>query len=68
MAKKALTEGPKSRSGPRAPAGKRPLMVVMDEDVVKKAKIKAIEDDTNVSRVAEELLRGWLSGLYKLKQ
>jgi hypothetical protein len=36
--------------------------------VVKKAKIKAIEDNTNVSKVSEELLRGWLSGLYKLKQ
>jgi hypothetical protein len=44
------------------------LTVIIDEEVIKKAKIKAIEDDTNVSRVADELLRGWLSGDYKLKQ
>jgi hypothetical protein len=41
----------------------RPKMTVIEE-----AKIAAIRDKTNVSRVAEELLRGWLSGLYKLKR
>jgi hypothetical protein len=55
-------------SGPRAPAGKKPLMIVIEEETIKQAKIRAIEDGTNVSKVAGELLKGWLSGLYKLKQ
>jgi hypothetical protein len=58
---------PKSRSGPHAPAGKRPLTVILEETLIEEAKIKAIRDKTKVSAVAEELLRGWLSGLYKLK-
>ncbi len=53
----------KGRSGPRAPAGKRPLTVIIDETLIEDAKIAAIRDRTNVSRVADELARGWLSGL-----
>jgi len=67
VAKKSASGKPKRTSGPRAPEGKHALTVIIDEEVIKKAKIKAIEDDTNVSRVADELLRGWLSGEYKLK-
>jgi hypothetical protein len=58
----------KGRSGPRAPAGKRPLTVIIDETLIEDAKIAAIREKTNVSRVADELLRGWLSGLYQLKK
>ncbi len=32
------------------------------------AKVKAILGKTNVSRVVEVLLRGWLDGTYQLKQ
>jgi len=35
--------------------------------VIEEAKIRAIREKTKVSAVAEELLRGWLSGIYKLK-
>jgi hypothetical protein len=52
----------KSRSGPRAPAGKKPLMVIIDEDLIKAAKIAAIEDGRNVSGIVQELLEGWLAG------
>ncbi len=68
MARKTDPENPKSRSGPRAPAGKRPLTTIIDETVVEEAKVKAIRGKTNLSRVTEELLQGWLAGTYKLKQ
>lgn len=68
MAKKSEPTQRKSRSGPRAPEGKAALQVLIDKDMIDEAKIKAIRDKTNVSRVVEELLRGWLAGSYKLKQ
>jgi hypothetical protein len=52
----------KSRSGRRSPAGKKPLMVIIDEDLIKAAKIAAIEDGRNVSGIVQELLEGWLAG------
>ena len=58
----------KSRSGPRAPAGKAALQVLVDEQTIEEAKIKAIRDKTKVSRVVEELLQGWLDGSFKLKE
>jgi hypothetical protein len=39
------------------------LTVIIDETLIEDAKIAAIRDRTNVSRVADELVRGWLSGL-----
>jgi hypothetical protein len=62
MARKSATEDQKSRSGPRAPAGKKPLTVILDEDVIKTAKIAAIEDGLKVSGIVEKLLREWLAG------
>lgn len=62
MARKSATEGPKSRSGPRAPTGKKPLTVILEEDVIKTAKIAAIEDGLKVSGIVEKLLREWLAG------
>jgi hypothetical protein len=56
-----------SRSGPRAPAGKKPLTAIIDAEVIKDAKIEAIRQGTNLSRVTQELLQGWLAGTYKLK-
>lgn len=44
------------------------LTVIIKEKVVKDAKIKAIREKTNVSRVTEELLLGWLSGDCELKK
>ena len=60
MAKRSAKEM-KSRSGPRAPAGKKPLMVIIDEELIKAAKIAAIEDGTKVSSTVEGLLRDWLA-------
>jgi hypothetical protein len=68
VAKKSQSGKPTSRSGPRAPAGKRPLQVLVDEGTIDEAKIKAIRDKTKVSAVIEELLDGWLSGDYKLRR
>jgi hypothetical protein len=62
MVKKSVMEKPKARSGPRAPAGKRPLTVIIDEDLIKDSKIAAIEDGRNVSGIVQELLQGWLAG------
>jgi hypothetical protein len=59
MAKKGVTK--QGRSGPRAPVGKKPLMVIMEEEVIKAAKIAAIEDGTKVSAIVEVLLRDWLA-------
>jgi hypothetical protein len=61
MAKKSAAKEAKGRSGPRAPAGKKPLMVIIDEDLIKAAKIAAIEDGTKVSGTVEGLLREWLA-------
>jgi hypothetical protein len=61
MAKKSPVKEAKGRSGPRAPAGKKPLMVIIDEDLIKAAKIAAIEDGTKVSGTVEGLLRDWLA-------
>jgi hypothetical protein len=36
--------------------------------VIKEAKIEAIRRGTNLSRVTQELLQGWLAGTYKLKE
>jgi hypothetical protein len=69
MAKKAEPgKSQTSRSGPRAPVGKKPLTAIIDEEVIKEAKIEAIRQRTNLSRVTQELLKGWLAGTYKLKQ
>jgi hypothetical protein len=51
----------KSRSGPRAPAGKKPLLVIVDEQVIEDTKVAAIRDKRKVSGIVEELLRGWLA-------
>jgi hypothetical protein len=61
MAKKSVTEKLRSRSGPRAPAGKKPLMVILDQDLIKAAKIAGIEDGRNVSGIVQELLEAWLA-------
>jgi hypothetical protein len=46
----------KVRSGPRAPAGKAPLQILVDEATIEEAKVRAIRRKTNVSRVVEGLL------------
>ncbi|MET4799132.1 hypothetical protein ABIA96_001699 [Bradyrhizobium sp. LB11.1] len=36
--------------------------------MIKEAKIEAIRQGTNVSKVTQELLKGWLNGTYKLQK
>jgi hypothetical protein len=60
MVRKSGTEK-KGRSGPRAPAGKKPLTVILDQELIKASKIAAIEDGLKVSGIVEELLRQWLA-------
>ena len=68
VSKKSKPVARKGRSGPRAPAGKAPLQIIIKEQTKEDAKISAIRKKTNVSVVVEELLDGWLDGTYKLKE
>jgi hypothetical protein len=61
MAKKSKAKKAKSRSGPRAPAGKKPLLVIIDEQVIEDTKVAAVIDKRKVSGIVEELLQGWLA-------
>jgi hypothetical protein len=60
--KKSVAKEPKSRSGPRAPAGKKPLMVIIDEDLIKAAKIAASRTDGMFQGSSKDLLEAWLAG------
>jgi hypothetical protein len=51
-------KGNKSRS--RAPAGKRQVLIIMDQDVIKSVKVAAVEDDIKMSHAVEEAVRDWL--------
>ncbi|MBW7974599.1 hypothetical protein [Bradyrhizobium sp. BR 10289] len=68
MAKSGKPTERKSRSGPRAPAGKSPLQVLIDEQTIEDTKIEVIRQKTSVSAVVEKLLQGWLDGTYKLQR
>lgn len=48
------------------PEGKAPLQVLINEQTIEDAKIRAIREKTKVSGVVEELLQGWLDGTIKL--
>jgi hypothetical protein len=68
VARKSKSAKRTSRSGPRAADGKAPLQIIISEKTIEEAKIRVIREKTSVSRVTEELLDGWLSGDYKLKE
>jgi hypothetical protein len=44
----------------RAPAGKRQVLIIMDEEVIKSVKVAAVEDDIKMSHAVEEAVRDWL--------
>jgi len=50
---------PKTRT--RAPEGKRQVLIIMDQDVIKSVKVAAVEDDIKMSHAVEEAVRDWLS-------
>lgn len=45
----------------RAPKGKRQVLVIMSEDVIKAVKLAAVEDDVKMSHAVEEAVREWLA-------
>jgi hypothetical protein len=49
-----------SPSRPRAPAGKKQVLIIMDEAVVKSVKVAAVEDDIKMSHAVEAAVRDWL--------
>lgn len=49
-----------AKGGPRAPKGKKQMLVLMDQDVIKSVKMAALEDDIPMSHAVEEAIREWL--------
>jgi hypothetical protein len=60
MARTAKKKRP-TRSGPRTPPGKKQMLVIMDEKLIKELKLAMTEDDTAASHIVEELVRDWLA-------
>jgi hypothetical protein len=52
---------PASHARPRAPKGKKQVLVIMDQDVIKAVKLAALEDDMKMSHAVEEAVREWLA-------
>ncbi|MBY0382801.1 MAG: hypothetical protein K2W78_12890 [Xanthobacteraceae bacterium] len=50
-----------ARGRPRTVEGKKQMLVIVQEDVIKSMKIAAIEDGKPVSHVAELAMREWLA-------
>lgn len=46
---------------PRAPEGKKQMLVIMDKKLIKDVKKAAIEDERKMSHVMEEAAREWLA-------
>ena len=45
----------------RAPAGKKQMLVIMDQELIKALKVAAAEDDLKLSHAVEQAVRDWLS-------
>jgi hypothetical protein len=60
LARKAKNKRP-TRSGPRTPPGKKQMLVIMDEKLIKELKLAMTEDDTAASHIVEQLVRDWLA-------
>jgi hypothetical protein len=45
----------------RAPEGKRQVLILMHQDVIKSVKVAAVEDDIKMSHAVEKAVRDWLS-------
>lgn len=45
----------------RAPKGKKQMLVIMDQDLIKDVKMAALEDDMKMSHAVEQAVREWLS-------
>ena len=51
----------RSKTRARAPEGKRQVLIIMDQDVIKSVKVAAVEDDIKMSHAVEKAVRDWLS-------
>jgi hypothetical protein len=49
-----------AKASSRAPKGKKQMLVLMDQDVIKSVKMAALEDDIPMSHAVEEAVREWL--------
>lgn len=56
----AKTSSEKSRGRARAD-GRKPLLVYLDEEVIKQLKKVALDQDRHAYEIAEEAIRQWLS-------
>jgi hypothetical protein len=58
MPPRPKNKGKKSRS--RAPTGKRQVLIIMNQNIIKSVKVAAVEDDIKMSHAVEEAVRDWL--------
>ncbi|SDO49818.1 hypothetical protein [Afipia sp. GAS231] len=49
-----------AKGGPRAAKGKKQMLVILDQDVIKAVKMAALEDEVPMSHAVEEAVREWL--------
>jgi hypothetical protein len=49
-----------SSGGARLPAGKKQMLVIMDQDIIRDIKVAAAEDEIKLSHAVEEAVREWL--------
>jgi hypothetical protein len=59
-----MSSQPKNRAvkaRARAPAGKRQVLIIMDQEVIKSVKVAAVEDDIKMSHAVEKAVRDWLN-------
>jgi hypothetical protein len=45
----------------RAPAGKKQMLVIMDQDLILELKMAALQDGMKMSHVVEKAVREWLA-------
>ena len=57
----AVDEKKGTRGRPRGPVGKKQMLVIMDEGLIKAVKMAALEDSVPMSHIVEELVREWLA-------
>jgi hypothetical protein len=46
---------------PRAPKGKKQMLVIMDQALIKELKMAALDDDKKMSHAVEDAVREWLA-------
>jgi hypothetical protein len=49
-----------AKGRPRAPKGKKQMLVILDQDVIKSVKMAALEDEVPMSHAVEEAIKEWL--------